>query len=71
MRRPINRAVGSAIRSLLPLHFGGQERVFTSKTAEGACRTPNGVLNAQAKGLTTVFAAPGASRRSLLERDRF
>ena len=37
--------------------------------AEGACATPNGASNAQAKGLTTV---PSARRlgRSLLERGR-
>jgi hypothetical protein len=39
----------------LGLHLAGQERVFTSKTAEGACCTLNGALNAQAKGLATVF----------------
>jgi len=32
----------------------GQERVFPAKTAEGACATPNGGLNAQAKGLATA-----------------
>ena len=37
------------------LHSLSQERVFTSKTAEGACCTLNGALNAQAKGLATVF----------------
>ncbi len=38
------------------------------RAAEGAYRTHNGRLNAQAKGLTTAANALH-SRRSLLERD--
>ena len=38
------------------------------RAAEGASATPNGALNAQAKGLTTVSRAVRL-RRSLLERD--
>ena len=38
------------------------------RAAEGASATPNGALNAQAKGLTTVSSAPRLIR-SLLERD--
>ena len=41
--------------ALHPLHSAGQERVFTTKTAEGACVTLNGALNAQAKGLATAL----------------
>jgi hypothetical protein len=44
------------------LHYTpcGQERVFPEKTAEGACATLNGGLNAQAKGLATALAALAA-----------
>ena len=38
------------------------------KTAEGACVTPNGAPNAQAKGLATVFSMHVIEKRSLLER---
>ena len=40
---------------LLPVHCSRQERVFPAKTAEGACVTPIGALNAQAKGLATAY----------------
>ena len=46
-----------------------QESALAVGAAEGASATPNGALNAQAKGLTTV---PSVRRfgRSLLERGR-